>query len=542
MKIYINTANQPPTCAAATSARTDASGVLLVYSSSLGSGVSALEFKRGTTVPLDVYFPADGGGENVAKLRFGLKLKGRFDDALVLLCEAEGPGEAQEDGTVKFSVKPTFSAAQIDAALAVNDTAADDLDSAAFVSEFEWENADGEITATASISTTLRNNIIRGGVGFASVPEGAAWTALMVIRLSWAEYSALVAAGAVNPDAIYLVPDAPNEVEAHDADENAHAALRGAMMETVSEALAVARETLLESAREAFDASAAELQNSLNESVSALYDSVEATVEAKTATVSQAAAAATAAATAAQEAATRLEARADESIASAVQAEADARAAADAALRAEFEAFVAAQESGALSAYHASLHEDETLSSAVFSGFLGTFASLGCTGDTVIPLTLRFYRRSGTATGDARNYDLRLGVFRAVEGAWRLCYVSENTVRPDEQPEALQPLAAWTLEETGPMLGAIPADETVLLLCWRDGVQTAGESYITFGAAACTEIPGGTTSAPDFADASAAPATAAFSPAMDLTYRNGGDVASRLLALERRLAALEEGL
>lgn len=155
MKIYINTSNQPPTLSASAATQTDAEGVLRVYSASLGSSVSTLAFKRGTTVPIEVIFPSDAA-EDVVKLRYGLKLKGRYDDALVLLYESTEP-QAQDDGTVHFLVKPTFEAGVIDSALAVDSDSTNDIESAAFISEFEWENADGEITASATAATEPKN-------------------------------------------------------------------------------------------------------------------------------------------------------------------------------------------------------------------------------------------------------------------------------------------------------------------------------------------------------------------------------------------------
>ncbi len=88
MKIYINTASQPPTLAATFASKTDATGELRVYSSSFGSGISSLRFKRGTVVPFELAFPAAEGFAPPAKVRFGLKPAGQYDAALAAFAES----------------------------------------------------------------------------------------------------------------------------------------------------------------------------------------------------------------------------------------------------------------------------------------------------------------------------------------------------------------------------------------------------------------------------------------------------------------------
>ncbi len=220
MKIYINTQTQPPGLAASLKVSTDAEGVLRVYSANAASSVSSFKFKRGTTVPAEVVFADASAAAQVAKLRFGIKLAGRYDDLLVVAAET-AERVANDDGTVSFHLKLTLDASAIDSALAVNGNSADDIEKANFISEIEWENAAGELTATETVSTVIQNNVIRGSTETAGTTAGT-WTALMVIRMSWAEFSALEER---NPDAIYIVPDAPDPVLEHDADEQAHAAL-----------------------------------------------------------------------------------------------------------------------------------------------------------------------------------------------------------------------------------------------------------------------------------------------------------------------------
>lgn len=230
MKIYINTASQPPTLAATFSSKTDATGELRVYSSSFGSGISSLRLKRGTVVPLEIAFPAAEGFAPPAKVRFGLKPTGQYDGALAAFAESV-ESKTEEDGTLVFSMSAEIASALIDAQLGVGgDGTADDKATASFVAEFAWDDADGNTVATTTVPATVENNVIRDGDAAAGVNPGGSWAALMVIRMSWADYCALEDK---NPDAIYVVPDAPSEVEEHNAAAAAHPALVQALTELV---------------------------------------------------------------------------------------------------------------------------------------------------------------------------------------------------------------------------------------------------------------------------------------------------------------------
>lgn len=194
MNIYINTTKQPP----------------MVSADSLGlQSTSALAFKRGTTVVLNVFLKGeDVDAGNIVSMRFGLKLKDKYDDFLCVYAETTQAPE-QTDSGWKFTLKPHFSATAIDTALGVGN--APDVAKAQFISEFEWVNADGEVSASATIATTMHNNIVR------ELAEGVApsligdYVALMVMRISWAEYLALQNK---SPECLYLIPDAPDELAA----------------------------------------------------------------------------------------------------------------------------------------------------------------------------------------------------------------------------------------------------------------------------------------------------------------------------------------
>ena len=230
MKIYVNTKNQPPTLAATFSSKTDATGELLVFTSSYGSAISSLRFKRGTVVPLEIAFPAAEGFSPPAKVRFGLKPTGQYDGALAAFAET-AEAKTEDDGTLVFSMSAEIASALIDAQLGVGgDGTADDKATASFVAEFAWDDADGNASATATVPATVENNVIRDGDAAAGVNPGGDWAALMVVRMAWADYCALEDKA---DDVIYVVPDAPSEIDEHNLDEAAHPALVQAMTKTV---------------------------------------------------------------------------------------------------------------------------------------------------------------------------------------------------------------------------------------------------------------------------------------------------------------------
>ena len=230
MKIFINTASQPPTLAATFSSKTDATGELRVFSSSFGSGISSLRFKRGTVVPLEIAFPAAEGFAPPATVRFGLKPTGQYDGALAAFAESV-ESKTEEDGTLVFSMSAEIASALIDAQLGVGgDGTADDKATASFVAEFAWDDADGNTVATTTVPATVENNVIRDGDAAAGVNPGGDWAALMVVRMAWADYCALENKA---DDVIYVCPDAPREIEEHNADKAAHPALVQALTEMI---------------------------------------------------------------------------------------------------------------------------------------------------------------------------------------------------------------------------------------------------------------------------------------------------------------------
>ena len=230
MRIYVNLAKTPPTLAATFASKTDATGELRVYSSSFGSGISSLRFKRGTTVSLEIAFPAAEGFSPPTKVRFGLKPAGQYDGVLAAFAES-GESKTEEDGTLVFSMSAEIASALIDAQLGVGgDGTADDKATASFVAEFAWDDADGNVSATATVPATVENNVIRDGDAAAGANPGGDWAALMVVRMAWEDYCALEDKA---DDVIYVCPDAPREIEEHNADAAAHPALVQALTKMI---------------------------------------------------------------------------------------------------------------------------------------------------------------------------------------------------------------------------------------------------------------------------------------------------------------------
>lgn len=242
MKIYINNTTEPPTLSSALSVRTAADGALQVFSASGGGAISQLRFKRGTTVPLTVLFPleeipADGAPAKgvPAEMTFAVKLSGKYDDALVLRAsstEAEKPATGADAGFARFEMKAEISSSLIDAALGVGGNGtADDLDAAAFMTEISWTNADGETSASATIPTQILNNVFRpGDAASGTTPPPGDYAALMAVVLPADDYEDL---DPKREKTLYIVTDAPSEVEEHNADAAAHPALVQALTELV---------------------------------------------------------------------------------------------------------------------------------------------------------------------------------------------------------------------------------------------------------------------------------------------------------------------
>lgn len=215
MKIYVNPNKFPPTLNASTSAKTDSAGVLKVYSSTLGSEVSSIALKRGTNVPVSVVFPNDIESAPTT-VRFGVKAAGKFDGLLVLAAESSAP-TTLDDGSVRFDLLLNVAADEIDQALGVG--IADDVAKADYHAEIEWEDAAGHTTASETVSVEIQNNIVRASSDVSGTNIPGNWTSLMFVEISWADYIAL----REYPEYVrYVIPDAPSEVEQHNADPGAH--------------------------------------------------------------------------------------------------------------------------------------------------------------------------------------------------------------------------------------------------------------------------------------------------------------------------------
>lgn len=531
MKIYINTDTQPPGLAASLKVSTDAEGVLRVYSANAASSVSSFKFKRGTTVPVEAVFADAEAAAQVAKLRFGIKLAGRYDDLLVVASETTERVE-NENGTVSFHLKLTLDAAVIDTALGVNGNSADDIEKANFISEIEWENAAGEFTATETVSTVIQNNVIRGATETSGATAGT-WTALMVIRMSWAEFSALEER---NPDAIYIVPDAPDPVEEHNANPDAHAETLAALSDNLTAAFDQKRATMQAEIDGNTDALRALSQRSstIEETLAQIPTQLPQASDTVSGTVK----------TGGNGVGTlnnvlNLNLRTNHSGLAFENRALHVNTGTGDHPRAGATLPVGTDSAGKLcvpampvsspvferamlanGAYLATPGKalcPEITQQGNYIGYLGTLEALGCpaTAD-IFPTEISLYRRGGTSVNGGNAMFLR--VLRIADGAWRVAFESVNTVKANDYSE--NEAMTWTLVNTDGM-GPIPSDEQIAIV--QVGSNTlAAHATSSFGCkmvgATDAPLPGAITANPT-EDATALPAThATYRPALDVAY------------------------
>ena len=519
MKLYVNTTKQPPTLSESLSAKTDAEGVLQVYNSSFGSSLSALRFKRGSTVPFDFIFPDATAAADVAKLRFGVKLAGKFDDMLVCAAETSTP-TTLADGSVKFSLKIKFDAAAIDSALNVDSATDNDLASANFTAELEWENAAGELTSTETVTAAICNNILRGTTSASGATFGT-WTSLMVIKMSWAEYSAL---DEKNLEALYIVPDAPDELAEHDADANAHAELIEELRERIT------------TAQTSADSDAADMVADLRAEFVDTLDEATATISNQASTILNAHASAKATTTTVSHVrlATALTDNGDVAVPpaalvkSALDAKADVSALDD---KADvitgvltYPALVDATLGERARVLHGEIQGDINA-----HGWKCTTEDLGAeAGATIVPAEISFYRRNSHGESDS-TVPRYLRILRAsADGtAWQIAYQSTNGLAPNSFTEGTA--MAWKMRNVDGR-GAIPAGETILIT-QTDTPQSIATANVRWGAKNTTTAHGViVVSSVIPSDPNGTVSTSTYSPAADMTYYKVEPIADALSA------------
>jgi len=514
MKIYINTDKQPPVAAATVKTQTDATGVLRVYSAAGASGISNFKFKRGTTVPVEIVFTDAEAAAEITKLRFGIKLAGRYDDLLVVAAEADGAvAEDNDDGTVSFHLKLTLDATAIDAALAVNGIAGDDIEQAAFISEIEWENAAGERTATETVPAAILNNVVRGSAATSGTTAGT-WTALMVIRMSWAEFSALENR---NPDAIHIVPDAPDPVEEHNADPSAHEQTFGALRDDFAAKIAALSERVSEAENELVQTpSVVPASDTVSGTVKTGGNGISANnnvLALKTRETHSGIAFENKAAfvnTATSEhpvAGTTLPVGTDSAGKLCVPA-----------LTTHGAKLAAPVLSGpvlvdALIGFPAKVLCPAIDNNAACRAYYGTFANLGCAAAAdIFPTAITVYRRNGySANGDRA---LFLRVLRKNEdgSTWRVAFESTNTIRANDYTNDGAAMTWHLANKDGK--GAIPPDEEIAIV-QTTATTNAATATFGWGTKTTSAIRGGIAEGQDLLPAN----VLAFAPALDVEYQ-----------------------
>lgn len=178
-------------------------------------GTGGWSFKRGQTPILRVYFSGQDTADTATAVTFGLKRSGSYDGALVF--RADGELKQDENGVSYWQLKPTFSSPVFDYDLGVG-SAYLDVVSAKYIGEIQYTRADGTTAATTTPTVSIVNNVIRDG-STVDLSALAAWSSITVIQMAWADFLALENK---DPDALYICPDAPSEIDTHEADPDAH--------------------------------------------------------------------------------------------------------------------------------------------------------------------------------------------------------------------------------------------------------------------------------------------------------------------------------
>jgi len=242
MKIYVNLDSQPPTLATSLSVRssTDSNAV---RSYSVSGNISSFEFKRGTTVPLEIVLVGTSipAANEISALRFALKPASQFDIVVSAIAEADVSKTVQNnDGTLSFFASLPVVSVAIDEALSVNGTVSDDSTNATFNAEISWENSAGETSASKTYSATISNNIHRAGDAVASDLPAGLWTSAMVVFLTWEEFCAMET---LSDNVFYYITNKPSgdfdaeiseAISTHNTSTEAHSALFSSIDEEIS--------------------------------------------------------------------------------------------------------------------------------------------------------------------------------------------------------------------------------------------------------------------------------------------------------------------
>ena len=150
--------------------------------------VTSLRFKRGDAARLEVFFLQNGttpvaiGNPETLEIRFGVKLRGRFDLGYLVQSAVWTMPDPQSTSPV-YLCSPSFNTEELDSALNVGSSTSTELSEITLMGEITWREGTGEPTSTRTFLVVVENDVNRGteGVPTSAEPEYPAPQALALL-------------------------------------------------------------------------------------------------------------------------------------------------------------------------------------------------------------------------------------------------------------------------------------------------------------------------------------------------------------------------
>jgi len=140
--------------------------------------VTSLRFKRGDAARLEVFFLQNGttpvaiGNPETLEIRFGVKLRGRFDLGYLVQSAVWTMPEPESTSPV-YLCSPSFNTEELDSALNVGSSTATELSEVTLMGEITWREGTGEPTSTRTFLVVVENDVNRGTEGVPTSAEPA---------------------------------------------------------------------------------------------------------------------------------------------------------------------------------------------------------------------------------------------------------------------------------------------------------------------------------------------------------------------------------
>ena len=140
--------------------------------------VTSLRFKRGDAARLEVFFLQNGttpvaiGNPETLEIRFGVKLRGRFDLGYLVQSAVWTMPDPESTSPV-YLCSPSFNTEELDSALNVGSSTATELSEVTLMGEITWREGTGEPTSTRTFLVVVENDVNRGTEGVPTSAEPA---------------------------------------------------------------------------------------------------------------------------------------------------------------------------------------------------------------------------------------------------------------------------------------------------------------------------------------------------------------------------------